>query len=110
MMATFGGKIRDLRKANGFTQRDLADRVGINFTYLSKIENDKLEQNQFPRENTIKKLSEALHADMDELLLLARKIPESIKQRVIQRPDVFRKMASLDNETLDKWLNELDEQ
>ena len=109
-MASFGQKIRELRKKNSFTQRELAKREGINFTYLSKIENDKLEPNQFPREDTIKKLSEALHADLDELLLLAQKIPESIRQRVIQRPDVFRKMASLDDKVLDKWLGELDKQ
>ena len=47
--------------------------------------------------------------DVDELLLLARKIPEQMKQRMIERPDVFRKMASLDDETLNKIMKELEE-
>ncbi|MGC4033252.1 MAG: helix-turn-helix transcriptional regulator [Tepidisphaeraceae bacterium] len=106
---TFGQRVRELRTAKSLTQRELADRIGINFTYLSKIENDKLEQDQSPKEETIKKLAEVLGGDQDELLLLARKIPEQIKQRVMERPDVFRKMASLDDETLNKIMKELDE-
>lgn len=38
---TFSKRVRELRKTRNLTQRELADRVGINFTYLSKIENDK---------------------------------------------------------------------
>ena len=106
---TFGTRIRELRMAKNLTQRDLADRIEINFTYLSKIENDRLERDQFPREDTIKKLAQALDASEDELLLLAQRIPESIKQRVIQRPDAFRKMAALDDDTLDRLLKGLDE-
>ena len=108
-MPTFGERIRELRKAKNLTQREVADQVEINFTYLSKIENSKLERDQFPREDTIKKLAEALDADVDELLLLAKRIPESIKRRVIQRPDAFRKMAALDDQTLDRLLRDVDE-
>ena len=107
---TFGQRIRELRMARNLTQRELADRIGINFTYLSKIENDRLEQDQSPKEETIKKLATALHADYDELMLLARKIPEQIKERVIQRPDVFRKMAALDDEALDRLLKQIDKE
>jgi transcriptional regulator with XRE-family HTH domain len=104
----FGERIRELRKGKNLTQREVADKVGINFTYLSKIENDKLDRDQYPREDTVRKLAEALGADADELLLLAKRIPDAIKQRVLQRPDLFRKMASLDDETLTRLLNEID--
>ena len=43
------------------------------------------------------------------MLILAEKIPESLKKRVMERPDVFRKLASLDNESLDKLLENLDD-
>src|SRR4051794_21608798 len=105
---TFGQRVRELRTGKNLTQRELADRIGINFTYLSKIENDKLEQDQSPKEETIKKLAKVLSGDQDELLLLARKIPERMKQRMIERPDVFRKMASLDDKTLNKIMKELE--
>ena len=35
---SFGWRVRQLRKAKDLTLRDEASKVGINFTYLSKIE------------------------------------------------------------------------
>lgn len=34
----FGARLRELRKQASLSQRELADKVGVNFTYLSKIE------------------------------------------------------------------------
>lgn len=101
---TFGEKIRSLRRDNKLSQRDLAGRVGLNFTYLSKIENGRLDFAGFPSEATILKLAEALHADPDELLLMAGKIPESIRRRVIEHPAAFRFLAGLDNQALDRLI------
>ena len=106
---TFGERIRQLRKAKNLNQSEVADKVGINFTYLSKIENYKVASSEFPREETIKKLAKALGADADELLIMAKKVPDSIKKRVIERPDAFRKFAALDDDAIDKLLEELDE-
>ena len=33
---TFGQRIRRLRRSRGLTQRQLAEQLGIDFTYLSK--------------------------------------------------------------------------
>jgi len=106
---TFGEKVRELRKAKNLTLRELAIKVKVNFTYLSKIENQKLSFGEYPSEDLIRKLAKVLDGDMDELLLLAQKIPEDIKKRVIQRPDAFRKFASLDDKTIDKLLEDLSE-
>lgn len=57
------------------SQRELATRAGIDFTYLSKIENARMEP---PSEKVILKVAEALDADPDELVLLAGKIPSDI--------------------------------
>ena len=40
---TFGERVRQLRLAKGWTLRDLAPAVGVGFTYISKIENGKLD-------------------------------------------------------------------
>jgi len=45
-----------------------------------------------------------LDGDRDELLLMAQKVPLSIRRRVIQRPDAFRELAALDDATLDRVL------
>ena len=106
---TFGEKIRELRKAKNLSQRDLATKVKVNFTYISKIENEKLDFGDYPSEELILKLAKALEADADELLILAKKVPESVRKRVIQRPDVFRKLADLDDDALDKILEDMKE-
>jgi len=87
----------------------LGEKAGVNFTYISKIENEKLDFAQFPSEQLIRSMAAVLDADVDELLLLAEKIPEPIKKRVIERPDAFRKIATLDDETLNKLLKDLED-
>jgi transcriptional regulator with XRE-family HTH domain len=104
----FGERLRELRKAKNLGQRALADMVDINFTYLSKIENGRLDFAQFPSEDLIRKLAKALDADEDELLLLAKKIPEGIKNRVLERPDAFRKIAALDDEALNAIVKQIE--
>lgn len=103
----FGERVRQLRKARNLTLRDLAAKVKVNFTYISKIENQKLSFGEYPSEDLICKLAKVLKSDPDELLLLAEKIPADIKRRVIERPDAFRKLARLDDETLDRLLSEI---
>jgi HTH-type transcriptional regulator, competence development regulator len=109
-LMTFGERIRELRKAKNLTLRDVAKKVKVNFTYISKIENHKLDFGEYPSEDLIRKLAKVLDANEDELLLLAKKIPEDIKQRVLDRPDAFRKIAKLDDEQLDRLLGEIEEE
>jgi transcriptional regulator with XRE-family HTH domain len=104
----FGERLRELRKAKNLSQRTLGEKIGIDFTYLSKIESERLDFAQYPSEALIRKLAEALDADVDELLLLAKKIPPDIRDRVIERPDAFRKIASVDDKTLDEILKQIE--
>src|SRR5438105_1030672 len=106
---TFGQRLQELRKAKGWTLRDLAAKVGVGFTYLSKAENGKLAFADYPGEALILKLAAALDADADELLFMAQKIPPQIRERVLQRPDAFRKLARLDDEALDRVLEDVDD-
>jgi len=102
MPQTFGQRIRELRTAKGLGQRAVAAAVGINYTYLSKIENDRVDFAAFPSEETIRKLAKVLEADVDELLLMAEKIPDHIRRRVLEKPEAFRMIASLDDKSLDR--------
>ena len=105
---TFGEKVRAARKVKGVDLRTLAGIVGVHFTYLSKIENGKLDFGDAPGEGLILKLAAALGADADELLLLAHRIPERIKKRVLERPDAFCRLAALDDAALDRVLASAD--
>jgi transcriptional regulator with XRE-family HTH domain len=75
----FGERVRELRKERGLSQRELAIQAGIDFTYLSKIENARMDP---PSEKVILHMAEVLDTDPDELTLLAGKIPSDVKERI----------------------------
>lgn len=104
----FGDQIRKLRVARGLTQQAIADRMSVSVTYISKVENGKLSFGDYPSEKFIHKLATELKADEDELLLLADKIPASIRQRIRLCPDLFRKLASWDKKSLEELESSLD--
>lgn len=70
---SFGKRIKELRTARGLTQRQLADLAHVDFTYLSKIENDRLEHT--PSIKALQDLARALKVDELELMQLANKLP-----------------------------------
>src|SRR5690606_3338016 len=96
----FGERIRELRLAKNLTQRDLGEKVGVEFSYVSKIENEKLDFGDVPSERLIQKLADALETDEFELLVLAGKVPPEVRDRFFQRPEAFRVLVGLDDKTL----------
>ncbi len=75
MKQRFGQVLRELRKSKGISQRELATRTGVTFTYISKIENGHLAP---PAADTIVRFCHALETPPDELLVLAGKIPSGL--------------------------------
>jgi transcriptional regulator with XRE-family HTH domain len=82
MTNTFGVRLRKLRQEKGLSQKRLASAVGVHHTYLSKVESEKL--------------------------VLAQKVPPLIRDRVLQRPDDFCKLAALDDAALDEVIRQVD--
>lgn len=76
MEITFGQKLREFRQEKGMTLRALAEAAGVDFTYLSKIENDKV--GYLPGAETIRDLAQVLGVDAIELLELANKLPPEL--------------------------------
>ena len=85
----FGQRVRALRQERGLSQRALAAKLSVNFTYLSKIENERLDFGDYPSEELICKLARALDVDEDELLILAKKIPLAIREDYSSDPKCF---------------------
>ncbi len=88
-MNRFGERVRELRKAKGYSLGALGQQVGVGFTYLSKVESGKLDFGDYPSSALIQRLAVVLDADADELLLLAGRIPDSIADRIREKPEVF---------------------
>ena len=104
---TFGERVRELRNAKGWSLRDLAEQVDVGFTYLSRVENGRLNSGDYPSNALIHRLADALDTDEEELMVLAERVPDRIRQRVLQRPDVFGKLADLDDKSLDRVISTL---
>lgn len=89
----FGQLIRKMRVEEELSQRELAGRVGIDFTYLSKIENSKVPP---PSDEVIRKLAQELHADLEQLLALAAKVSQEDLRETVARDTrlgvLFRKL------------------
>lgn len=80
----FGSYLRELRKQKDLSLRQLAEDAGIDFTYLSKVETNKIPP---PSEDAIIRLANILGADVDELLSLARKVDKTLHDFLVTQPD-----------------------
>lgn len=100
-MSDFGEYLKATRKRNKMSQRELAQHVGVDFTYISKIENDAMPA---PSEETIKKIASALNEDANKMILMAKKVPTDFQEVIRQHeelPAFLRKAPSL---TKKQWV------
>jgi HTH-type transcriptional regulator, competence development regulator len=105
---SFGQRIQRLRRSRGLTQRQVAAELGIDFTYLSKLENDRGEP---PGEDTIRGLAAVLMTDEEMLLAMAGKIPAELRDRA--RDDVnfsrfLRRLPSIPDAKMQQFYKEVD--
>lgn len=74
-MLTFGQRVRQLRRANSLTIRQVADAIRRDFTYVSKIENDRVLP---PSAEVIVSMATLLGTDPEELAILGDKPPTRV--------------------------------
>lgn len=79
MEHTFGHALREHRRASGLSQRELAERIGVDFSYVSKLENGRLPS---PAADTIVSICRVLEIPAEEMLALTGKIPSNVQQTV----------------------------
>src|SRR5699024_9143753 len=99
-MSPFGEYLRQLRKEKKVTQRRLAKLVGIDFTYISKIENGSMNP---PAEDKIIRIAEVLDVEPDKLILAAKRVPSSYKKMIVENehiPIFLRRASQL---SPDQW-------
>ena len=104
----FGERVKELRLQRKLTQQKVAEKIGVTVGYISKVEKERLQFGDYPSEKFIHKLADALQCDEDELLLLTDRVPPAIQMRVLERPEAFRRIAELDDRTLDRLLDQIE--
>jgi HTH-type transcriptional regulator, competence development regulator len=75
MNQSFGNIVRKARKDKGYTLRQLAPLIKIDFTYLSKLENDRADHP--PSEELVRLMAKTLELDEERLIYLAGRITQS---------------------------------
>jgi transcriptional regulator with XRE-family HTH domain len=80
-MNNFGTILREKRRVAGLSQRQLADRAGVDFSYISKLENGRLPS---PAAETVARLAEVLGCPVEDLLSAAKKMPANLNESVGQ--------------------------
>jgi transcriptional regulator with XRE-family HTH domain len=71
---SLGKQLRALRKQTGLGLKQVAPRLGITYTYLSKLENDA----QKPSEELLRRIARYYGEDAAELFVAAGRIPADI--------------------------------
>jgi transcriptional regulator with XRE-family HTH domain len=93
-MHAFGTYIRsrrqELLRASGyFSLRKVAERLGVQPSYLSKVERG---EGSLPSEDMIVRLAGELREDPDVLLALAGKVSKDLRDVITQRPKLFAEL------------------
>ena len=89
--ADFGALVRETRERRAtedrnFSLRQVAQRIGTEPAYLSKIERGEVAP---PSEEKIRALAHELGLDPDVLLALAGKVSAELREIIRKRPQVF---------------------
>ncbi|MDJ0718629.1 MAG: helix-turn-helix transcriptional regulator [Prochloraceae cyanobacterium] len=96
MNKKFGDRLKDARKSKKYTQRILAQKIGIDFSYLWKMEAGKLDY--APSEKVIRFWASELDLDSEELIFLAGRVPERdeelLKKYYQIMPSLFRQIKA----------------
>jgi HTH-type transcriptional regulator, competence development regulator len=78
-----------VREGNAFSLRSMAGRIGVEPSYLSKIERG-LEPR--PSEETTRALALELGEDPDVLLAMAGKVSSDLQEIIRKRPQLFAQL------------------
>ena len=88
--------------------RQVADRVGIQPSYLSKVERGEVAP---PSEDTFRRIADDLGQDPDVLLALAGKVSSDLKTAIIKRPQLFsqiiRELAEMPDQAVLRLVREV---
>ena len=101
-MNAFGATLRQLRREAGITQRVLAARTGLDFSYVSKLENSRVPS---PAADTVVKIARVLGVIPDELLALSGKLSSDVTDAVASMPGAqeFLRLSAQLSLTDEEW-------
>lgn len=112
---TFGKTLERIRRSKSATQREIATKIGMDFSYFSRLENDRFDSK--PTRETIDKIAKALTCTEDErseLLAAAGRIDEELENATRRAASeeglgrLFRSLVKLSPEQQAKIMKKVD--
>lgn len=79
----FGAFVRREREAREIGLREMAKKIGVSPTYLSKVERDEFTP---PTEDKVRAIAQIIECDTDELLALAGRMPSDLADIIKRNP------------------------
>ena len=87
----FGAFIRQKREEKGLSLRDMAKKIKVSPTFLSKVETEDWK----PGEEKLRKIAEVIGCDADDLLARAGRVPSELSEIIKQSPHRHQMTALL---------------
>ena len=108
---TFGKTLERIRRSKGVTQREIASKIAMDFSYFSRLENDRFDSK--PTRDTIDKIAKALTCTDDErleLLAAAGRIDEELEKAATEEGlgKLFRSLVKLSPEQQAKIMKKVE--
>jgi len=80
---TFGKVLRQLRQQRRVGIKQLAPELGINYTYISKLENNRAT----PSDKLIERIADYFGCDKNMLYIKADKVPMDAREAILHHPE-----------------------
>lgn len=84
---SFGAFVRVRRVAKGYSLRRFAELLGLSPTYLSHVEQGKVDSP--PTADRVRKMAELLDENSDELIAMAGRMPEDLPKIIQSQPEAM---------------------
>ena len=108
MDKNFGHILKELRKKRGLSIKRLSSHLDVNYSYISKLENN----HSNPSEEFVFKIADLFSYDQEELMLRAGKVPNDLLEILINNPkeaaDFLRKKFSENGYPAEEELRKID--
>lgn len=83
--------LRELRRAAGLKQKTVAARLGVDISYVSRVESDKLR----PAREYVAEWAELLGTDPDVLFVRFGYLPPDLGALLVRQPNLIRDFREL---------------
>ena len=101
-MNIFGEYVKRLRKKNKWTQMELAQKLLVDFTYISKIERGRA---SIPSNKILGRMATLFHVSETEIMSMASRVSTDIKDVILNDPlalDVVQAIPKMSAEQREK--------